>query len=48
MLDIYVVSFNLFNILFCTIVATKWKDAGTGHHVEYDQRPDIFRFGWEY
>ncbi|NP_001311193.1 casein kinase I [Zea mays] len=24
-------------------LATKWKDAGTGHHVEYDQRPDIFR-----
>jgi serine/threonine protein kinase len=24
-------------------LATKWKDAGTGKHVEYDQRPDIFR-----
>ncbi|XP_062195421.1 casein kinase 1-like protein HD16 [Phragmites australis] len=24
-------------------LATKWKDAGTGQHVEYDQRPDIFR-----
>uniref|UniRef100_A0A804QL44 non-specific serine/threonine protein kinase n=1 Tax=Zea mays TaxID=4577 RepID=A0A804QL44_MAIZE len=24
-------------------LATKWKDVGTGHHVEYDQRPDIFR-----
>jgi serine/threonine protein kinase len=29
-------------------LATKWKDAGSGHHVEYDQRPDIFRFGWKY
>ncbi|KAK8452616.1 hypothetical protein SEVIR_5G138600v4 [Setaria viridis] len=29
-------------------LATKWKDAGTGSHVDYDQRPDIFRFGWEY
>ncbi|WVZ72693.1 hypothetical protein U9M48_021112 [Paspalum notatum var. saurae] len=24
-------------------LATKWKDGSTGHHVEYDQRPDIFR-----
>lgn len=24
-------------------LATKWKDGTTGHHVEYDQRPDIFR-----
>nr|CAB3471851.1 unnamed protein product [Digitaria exilis] len=24
-------------------LATKWKDNGTGQHVEYDQRPDIFR-----
>ncbi|CAO2205250.1 unnamed protein product [Urochloa humidicola] len=24
-------------------LATKWKDTGSGHHVEYDQRPDIFR-----
>ncbi|KAL5228937.1 hypothetical protein ABZP36_017202 [Zizania latifolia] len=24
-------------------LATKWKDAGTGLHVDYDQRPDIFR-----
>jgi serine/threonine protein kinase len=23
--------------------ATKWKDSGTGQHVEYDQRPDMFR-----
>jgi serine/threonine protein kinase len=29
-------------------LATKWKGAGNGQHVEYDQRPDVFRFGWKY
>ncbi|KAK4777783.1 hypothetical protein SAY87_017970 [Trapa incisa] len=24
-------------------LATKWRDGATGHHVEYDQRPDMFR-----
>eukprot|EP00897_Mesotaenium_endlicherianum_P007893 jgi/Mesen1/7131/ME000369S06444 len=24
-------------------LATRWKDASSGQHVEYDQRPDIFR-----
>lgn len=24
-------------------LATKWKDSSSGHHVEYDQRPDMFR-----
>ena len=24
--------------------ASRWKDASSGQHVEYDQRPDIFRF----
>ncbi|XP_020087890.1 casein kinase 1-like protein HD16 [Ananas comosus] len=24
-------------------LATKWKDSTTGQHVEYDQRPDVFR-----
>lgn len=24
-------------------LATRWKDASTGKHVEYDQRPDVFR-----
>ncbi|CAN6465488.1 unnamed protein product [Victoria cruziana] len=24
-------------------LATKWRDGSTGHHVEYDQRPDVFR-----
>lgn len=23
--------------------ASRWKDASSGQHVEYDQRPDIFR-----
>jgi hypothetical protein len=26
------------------IAATKWKDSSTGQHVEYDQRPDMFRW----
>ncbi|KAB5565186.1 hypothetical protein DKX38_005240 [Salix brachista] len=25
------------------LLATKWKDSSTGQHVEYDQRPDMFR-----
>ncbi|RWW60063.1 hypothetical protein BHE74_00032961 [Ensete ventricosum] len=24
-------------------LATRWKDASNSHHVEYDQRPDVFR-----
>ncbi|KAK2654667.1 hypothetical protein Ddye_014523 [Dipteronia dyeriana] len=24
-------------------LATKWRDSGTGFHVDYDQRPDVFR-----
>ncbi|KAJ6372977.1 hypothetical protein OIU76_027331 [Salix suchowensis] len=24
-------------------LATRWRDSSTGHHVEYDQRPDVFR-----
>nr|CAD1818268.1 unnamed protein product [Ananas comosus var. bracteatus] len=24
-------------------LATRWRDNGTGQHVEYDQRPDVFR-----
>ncbi|WOL02622.1 casein kinase 1-like protein HD16 [Canna indica] len=24
-------------------LATRWKEASTGHHVDYDQRPDVFR-----
>jgi len=23
--------------------ATRWRDSSTGLHVEYDQRPDVFR-----
>ncbi|RRT34619.1 hypothetical protein B296_00053494 [Ensete ventricosum] len=25
------------------VLATRWKDASNSHHVEYDQRPDVFR-----
>lgn len=31
-----------FNIL--VVLATKWKDASNIDHVEYDQRPDVFRY----
>ncbi|CAN6455886.1 unnamed protein product [Victoria cruziana] len=24
-------------------LASRWKDASSGHHVDYDQRPDVFR-----
>jgi len=27
--------------------ATRWRDSSTGSHVEYDQRPDVFRFRWD-
>lgn len=26
-----------------TVTATRWKDSVCGTHVEYDQRPDVFR-----
>jgi hypothetical protein len=26
-----------------SLTATRWKDTATGLHVEYDQRPDVFR-----
>ena len=29
---------------FVTDSASRWKDSSSGQHVEYDQRPDIFRF----
>lgn len=25
------------------VAATKWRDSTSGQHVEYDQRPDMFR-----
>lgn len=28
--------------LFLSLSATRWRD-GSGQHVEYDQRPDVFR-----
>lgn len=30
-------------ILFVSL-ASKWRDASTGRHVDYDQKPDVFRF----
>lgn len=32
------------------LTATRWKDTATGLHVEYDQRPDVFRliFLWRF
>ena len=26
------------------VAATKWRDSANGQHVEYDQRPDMFRW----
>jgi len=26
--------------------ATKWKDSANGQHIEYDQRPDVFRHAY--
>ena len=31
-------------ILLIHLIATKWRDSSTGQHVEYDQRPDVFRY----
>jgi hypothetical protein len=34
------------NLMLCTWVvmtATRWRDGTTGQHVDYDQRPDVFR-----
>ena len=31
-------------VSFVHLIATKWRDSSTGQHVEYDQRPDIFRY----
>ena len=28
---------------FNNLAAIKWRDNATGQHVEYDQRPDVFR-----
>jgi hypothetical protein len=26
------------------VAAMKWRDGATGQHVEYDQKPDVFRY----
>lgn len=47
LLDILISSATLsYDSNFLTFVdsASKWKDSSSGQHVEYDQRPDIFRF----
>jgi len=28
----------------CCLAATRWKDSVCTAHVEYDQRPDVFRY----
>lgn len=42
------VTFNTYKtqltILLVPHIATKWRDSSTGQHVEYDQRPDVFRY----
>ncbi|KAG6739418.1 hypothetical protein POTOM_057014 [Populus tomentosa] len=30
-------------VVACFLTATRWRDSSTGLHVEYDQRPDVFR-----
>ena len=37
--------FPVFLLLtFLGLSATRWRDSTTGRHVEYDQRPDVFRY----
>lgn len=33
----------IFLALPTNFIATKWRDSANGLHVEYDQRPDMFR-----
>lgn len=35
-------------IFYLISAATKWRDTTTGLHVEYDQRPDVFRSDLEF
>lgn len=46
--DITLVMFGSLKFLFPYIVfyssATRWRDTSTGLHVDYDQRPDVFRY----
>jgi hypothetical protein len=35
-IDVLVTSF--------VMAATRWRDGTSGQHVEYDQRPDVFRY----
>lgn len=36
--------FELSKFLCLYYSASKWRDSTTGRHIEYDQRPDIFRY----
>lgn len=31
------------NTVSIVVAATKWRESSSGVHVEYDQRPDVFR-----
>ncbi|RWW64825.1 hypothetical protein BHE74_00027908 [Ensete ventricosum] len=43
--DLIVLLFIISFLLYIHVaIATRWKDASIGHHVEYDQRPDVFRY----
>lgn len=36
-------SFSVFHDL-SVVLATRWRNSSTNKHVEYDQRPDVFRY----
>lgn len=31
------------DVLLFSNLASRWRDASSGHHVDYDQKPDVFR-----
>lgn len=33
----------MYLITYIMLAATRWRDGSTGLHVDYDQRPDVFR-----
>lgn len=47
---VYLKKYGIFGVLLSQILlvsATKWRETSTGQHVEYDQRPDIFRCSYK-
>lgn len=40
--DAFIVNEDML-ILSLFYTATRWRDSSTGLHVDYDQRPDVFR-----